>query len=94
MNQAELPARLASARLSGDIQALLLPATVLRIWTGIFFIYLLRVFSLKCTDKIYPCNNCIFGLSIPKLREVSERYKGFGQGKVDKGKNIKNLKKW
>lgn len=29
-------------------------------------------------------------MSIPKLREVSERYKGFGQGRVDWGENIKS----
>lgn len=41
-------------------------------------------------NKSYHYNNCIFVISIPKLREVSERYKGFGQGRVDWGENIKS----
>lgn len=51
-----------------------------------------RVFSLKDTHKSYPYNNCIFCYS--KHHEISERHKGFGQGRVGWGENIKVLKKW
>lgn len=88
--ESELPAGLASAKWSGEIQALLVSAAALRIWTGIFFpISSKRVFSLKDTHKSYPYNNCIFCYS--KAPWNIRKTQGVWAGKGRLGRKYKSF---